>query len=658
MRKLFVTALLVFAVSITGGTIRSQEGWRSTSFFRCPFPPDEYIATDDGRGGGVGMSVRRPAVSLFLGALVLLAMACSEDNPIQTRDPVPDALDSISPAAPTDLRVIGVEGAVVRLAFTATGDDSLAGRASAFDVRMSLTTLTPTDFDSAAAVADVPSPPDSGDSVVVAVNCPDTATTYSFAVKVLDDAGNASPMSNVVSATTDGYIDSVPPGQVVDLAGEPIQGDSIRLTWTAVGDDGDTGTAAAYSVRWSAAPITAAMFAALPAVSEPPLPSAAGTREEAIIPAPSADTLLYFALRARDEAGNWSAISNNAEVVSPRDTGILWRYTYDSAGCVAGDITELANGDILITGNSLSGGVLVRLSSDGRMQSSHSYPGVSLAAISDDGEFLVGHRVSAETDRDLWLARIGPAGNVVFDTTYAWVGSQTGLDIVHKDDRLYMAAGYVMAVSGSGELLWVDSLWRASGCGEPTDRASVGSLAPTEAGILGSGSLSWQDPYFPPRDYIYFGTIDSLGEVLGVYTPEPDGAGGGKVAGDPPTGYAAVGRSWRGFEIIRLDGGSNPLWQTVYFSGQDPSLFSVIPTPDGGSLAVGSDNGAPFATSSNMLLVRFSSDGEILWQRSFGEGGFNSASAVVRGADGSFCVAGTTKLYTAERTIQVFKCRE
>ena len=97
----------------------------------------------------------------------------------------------------------------------------------------------------------------------------------------------------LMSATTD----TRRPARILDLRACG----NVTLRWTAVGDDGRCGTAAAYELRASATPITPANFAsATPVAIAPPAP--AGTRESRTFQPPAG--AVYFALRAVDRTGN------------------------------------------------------------------------------------------------------------------------------------------------------------------------------------------------------------------------------------------------------------------------------------------------------------------------------------------------------------------
>ena len=92
---------------------------------------------------------------------------------------------------------------------------------------------------------------------------------------------------------------------------------SATLLWTAPGDDGMTGRAQEYSLRYSTTSIVEATFANATPVTGLAPPAAAGATETATVGGLQPNTVYYFAIKARDEAGNWSPISNLAVVTPP-----------------------------------------------------------------------------------------------------------------------------------------------------------------------------------------------------------------------------------------------------------------------------------------------------------------------------------------------------
>lgn len=92
----------------------------------------------------------------------------------------------------------------------------------------------------------------------------------------------------------------------------------VQLTWTAPGDDGRVGTAAAYDLRMLPAPITAAHFhEATPLAA--PAPAPAGTSQAALVAGLTPGRRYWFAIETLDAAGNRSTISNVVSVTAPAE---------------------------------------------------------------------------------------------------------------------------------------------------------------------------------------------------------------------------------------------------------------------------------------------------------------------------------------------------
>jgi len=179
----------------------------------------------------------------------------------------------------------------VTLTWTAPGDDSLTGNATRYDIRYSTAAITSANFSAAAAVASPPAPVASGTSQSFVVTGLQPATTYWFAIKTQDDAGNWSLISNVASKATLAAPDLIRPAP-------------------AVGDDSLTGTATSYDIRYSTSPITTATWSTAAQVTGEPTPLAPGTLQTYTVHGLGRQRQYYFAIQVADDAGNLSALSS------------------------------------------------------------------------------------------------------------------------------------------------------------------------------------------------------------------------------------------------------------------------------------------------------------------------------------------------------------
>lgn len=207
----------------------------------------------------------------------------------------------------------------VRLTWTAPGDDSLSGTATEYDLRWSTSVIDAQSFAAATRVTGVSAPQSVGSTEIFTVNGLSPSTQYWFAIKTGDERGNWSGISNLVSATTSVSTDAERPAPLaVSVSG--TTGNSVTLAWSAVGDDSLTGTAGAYDIRWSTANLNEANWASATTVTGEPTPGAPGVSQNFVVAGLDRSVDLYFAIKVRDEANHWSALSNVPKVDRILDT--------------------------------------------------------------------------------------------------------------------------------------------------------------------------------------------------------------------------------------------------------------------------------------------------------------------------------------------------
>jgi hypothetical protein len=108
--------------------------------------------------------------------------------------------------------------------------------------------------------------------------------------------------------------DIIRPSAVRDLAAEAFADSLILLTWTAPGDDGDEGRASTYAIRCAETEADLVSWAdsQTTLLDLVPAPGAAGAAESLLVSTLSTDSTCCLAIRAADEASNWSELSSIA----------------------------------------------------------------------------------------------------------------------------------------------------------------------------------------------------------------------------------------------------------------------------------------------------------------------------------------------------------
>ena len=102
--------------------------------------------------------------------------------------------------------------------------------------------------------------------------------------------------------------------------------------------------------------------------------------------------------------------------------------------------------------------------------------------------------------------------------------------------------------------------------------------------------------------------------------------------------------------IIKTDAEGEQQWSRMYHALESESAKSIIQTTDGNYIFVGSTKflrspcicaGPP--RDSYAWLVKINSNGELLWEQTFGELKSNHANSVIQTNDGSFTLVGDTQ---------------
>ncbi|MCX6829825.1 MAG: fibronectin type III domain-containing protein [candidate division Zixibacteria bacterium] len=249
---------------------------------------------------------------------------------IKTADEVPNwsaisnvvngatANESVPPSTIATLSAVGSTITSVTLNWLAPGDDGNVGTASQYDIRYSTATITQANWNAATQVTGEPTPQAAGGTETFAVTGLQPSTTYYFAIKTADEVPNWSAISNIASRAT--AAEQVPPAAVTNFAAGAVTTSSVVLSWTAPGDDGNTGTASQYDIRYSTSTITEANWGSVAQATSEPTPKIAGSAETFTLTGLLPNTTYYYAIKTADEVPNWSALSNVVSKATANET--------------------------------------------------------------------------------------------------------------------------------------------------------------------------------------------------------------------------------------------------------------------------------------------------------------------------------------------------
>ncbi|MCW7468810.1 fibronectin type III domain-containing protein [Leptospira kanakyensis] len=227
--------------------------------------------------------------------------------------------DTTAPTNITDLVATPMSASRIQLRWTAPGSVGVFGQASAYEIRRSSSPITNNlQCDAATGIAHTMIPKSSGLLEIKEIEGHLPQTTYYFCVRAIDSSGLRNSWSGTVSATTYAPTDLVPPADITTASATVESYHQVKLSWIAVGDNGNTGSASSYEIRRRSTPISsdddcsAGVFVPSSVVS-----SAAGTPLEFTVSGLSSGTVHYFCIRAFDHGGNRSLWSGVLQATTP-----------------------------------------------------------------------------------------------------------------------------------------------------------------------------------------------------------------------------------------------------------------------------------------------------------------------------------------------------
>lgn len=254
-------------------------------------------------------------VLLTIAALSLTACSSSEDTDPVGPAPVP------TPLAITDLNVVGGTAASITLAWTSP---QYVDKATIrYDLRYIPFGSESMDWDSWTVAAAPQSDSASGQDHRHVVTSLPTGATYSFGLKASTDGAQWTEISNITVATVSLIYDTTPPAPITGLFMYQGASTSVTMGWPIAGDDGIYGQAESYQARYSTLPITPADWDAATPVPGDITASSIPGMMETVITGLTTGQEYYVAVKATDDRGLTSDLSNVAAAM-PVDMTTLY----------------------------------------------------------------------------------------------------------------------------------------------------------------------------------------------------------------------------------------------------------------------------------------------------------------------------------------------
>ncbi|HNB54142.1 MAG TPA: hypothetical protein PK530_19490, partial [Anaerolineales bacterium] len=308
----------------------------------------------------------------------------------------------------------------------------------------------------------------------------------------------------------------------------------------------------------------------------------------------------FFALVAQGKAGflptpSLDRIENIAQSASPGDQ---WVATFGgSTNTIFSAVAQTDDGSLMVAGNTNSGSSdstelwVIRLNLDGSIIWQKSYGGerydrAAFVGQTNDGGFFVAgetHSFSPNETADIWVLKLASDGEILWQKTFG--NATTNEQYPH------------VVITANGELLVASS----NDTGQPIF-FRIGT----------DGTLAWEMSYAYTNSIPTFIQEMENGELL------------------------AGGRDW----IIRLETNGNLIWQKTFEEAGNPNLLGIHDiraTSDGGFIMTG---GEAFGCCSSFWVAKLTSDGSLVWKKTFNYSNYDSAWGIQQTSDNGYIIWG------------------
>ena len=258
----------------------------------------------------------------------------------------------------------------------------------------------------------------------------------------------------------------------------------------------------------------------------------------------------------------------------------------------------------------------------------------AIIATLDGGYAILGYSNSMDGDlvgkttdvNDYWLLKLDAGGNMEWNKTYGGSKDDRGQSLAQTDDGGYILTGYAMSDDGDGS-------------------NNEGFHDNWILKLDGSGNLEWEKSFgFSGHDHSYdiIQTQDGGYFFIGFLDITAARADGYTEKGNSLTRHG-VGEFWG----TKINAQGTIQWRRYFGGTNNDRAHAVVQANDGGFVMAGFSESDDFDISDtkgsyDFWVVKISSTGNLVWERSYGGSGIEIAYDIAKTRDNSYVITGNT----------------
>ena len=266
-----------------------------------------------------------------------------------------------------------------------------------------------------------------------------------------------------------------------------------------------------------------------------------------------------------------------------------------------------------------------------------------------DGGFIVAGGIVVGSSADVWILKLDSSGTIQWQKTYGGINQDNGFWIEQTNDGGYVVVGQTLSFGASQNDVWIlkldqagDIQWQQTLGGNGADYGLSVKQTPDDGFIVAASTFSW-GPFYDE----WLIRLDSFGNI--VWQKRYGGLGdsfaysvnltsdGGFIV----SGYTSVFADHNyDLWVLKFDSAGAIQWQKTYGGADDEySSFGIKETFDGGFILTGASV-IEQTGSSDIIVLKLNSNGQIQWQNSYGGADSEWAASIEQTIDGGYILAG------------------
>ncbi len=318
--------------------------------------------------------------------------------------------------------------------------------------------------------------------------------------------------------------------------------------------------------------------------------------------------------------------------------------TLDGGYAILG-FTQSKDGDIKDKTNESYDYWLLKFDNSNTLQWQKTYGGSNedrgskVIQTSDNGFALIGFSKSSNghlTENngfdDFWILKLDDLGHISWQKSFGFSGVDSGISVIQTNDGGFLLLGVLDVTASNGEGNSKSSAIKHAGGDYWAIKLSV------------NGEKQWSKFYggsFTDTPYQVIQTQDN----------------GYIIVGSSDSNDVDISNNKGGYDfwVIKISEAGTLIWEKSFGGSQIDEARDIIATNDGHFLIVGDTRSNDKDVTNNkgaadIWLIKITSNGELIWQKTIGGTGFDAARSIKSTMDGGYLIVGNSRSEDGDTT--------